>query len=50
MAGCQWGTFDICRDLEPLKFMSFALKRKYTLSERSEFGYFRFAISKNQKF
>ena len=30
--------FDFCRDLEALKSLSFALQRKCTLSERSEFG------------
>ena len=41
--------FDMCKDLEDLSFLYFALKRKYSLSERSEFGYFRFAFSKIQK-
>ncbi len=36
--------------LEALNFLDFALKRKCTLSERSEFGHFRFALSKIQKF
>ena len=40
----------LCRDLEVLEFLSFALKRKFTLSERSEFVNFRFVFSKNQKF
>ena len=42
--------FWLCRDLEVLKFLSFALKRKFTLSERSEFVNFRFVFSKNQEF
>ena len=44
--GWQSGMFDFCRDLEALSFPDFALKRKCTLSERSEFGHFRFAFSK----
>ncbi len=44
--GWQSGMFDFCRDLEALSFPDFALKRKCTLSERSEFGNFRFAFSK----
>ena len=42
--------FDFCRDLEVLKSLNLALKRKYTLSERSEFVYFRFDFSQNQGF
>ncbi len=42
------GAFDFCRDLEALSLPDFALKRKCTLSERSEFGHFRFAFSKIQ--
>ncbi len=43
------GAYDFCRDLDPLKLLHFALKRKYPLSERSEFGYFRFALRKMQR-
>ena len=47
----KWSVnFDFCRDLEVLKSLILALKRKYTLSERSEFVYFRFTFSKNQGF
>ena len=42
--------FDMCRDLEALKVLYFALKQKCTLSERSEFGHFCFAFSKIQNF
>ncbi len=42
--------FDMCKDLEVLKVLYFALKQKCTLSERSEFGHFCFAFSKIQNF